>query len=160
MAWLILGHRLILNQSQPLTGHSPFHIEIERNWIPFTDWDLEYCTVCNCINPSHPFNPMTPYFDTSPGHAGNPCVHSRFLSASHFWISLELFLLPHFWRALSITLPNAPLSQPRLRLHHSLACSPPLPLPHRHCFPHTQFRHISKNKEKMAAHIPTPKHLH
>ena len=30
MAWLILGHRLILNQSQPLTGHSPFHIGMER----------------------------------------------------------------------------------------------------------------------------------
>ena len=34
MAWLILGHRLILNQSQPLTGHSPFHIEMERIRIP------------------------------------------------------------------------------------------------------------------------------
>ena len=33
MAWQILGHRLILNQSQPLTGHSPFHIEMERIWI-------------------------------------------------------------------------------------------------------------------------------
>ena len=30
MEWLILGHRLILNQSQPLNGHSPFHIEMER----------------------------------------------------------------------------------------------------------------------------------
>ena len=34
MAWLILGHRLILNQSQPLTGHSPFHIGMERIRIP------------------------------------------------------------------------------------------------------------------------------
>ena len=30
MAWLILGHILIFNQSQPLIGHSPFHIEMER----------------------------------------------------------------------------------------------------------------------------------
>ena len=36
MAWLILGHRLILNQSQPLTGHPPFHIEMERIRIPLT----------------------------------------------------------------------------------------------------------------------------
>ena len=34
MTWLILGHRLILNQSQPLTGHSSFHIEMERIRIP------------------------------------------------------------------------------------------------------------------------------
>ena len=34
MVWLILGHRLILNQSQPLTGRSPFHIEMERIQIP------------------------------------------------------------------------------------------------------------------------------
>ena len=51
----------------------------------------------------------------------------------------------------SLTLPSAPLSQPRLRLHQSLhlhACSLPLPQPCRHRFLHSQLKPISKNKEK------------
>ena len=148
----------------PLTIlESSVHI-IESEWFYFvilcplskSDWDpvqyLGYCTLCNCTNPSHPFNPITPYFDTSPRHAGNSCAHSRFHFSFPFWISLKLSLLSHFRWALSVTLPNAPLSQPRLRLHHSLACYLPLPQPRRHRFLHTQLRHISKNKEKTAAH--------
>ena len=62
----------------------------------------------------------------------------------------------------SLTLPSAPLSQPRLRLHQSLhlhACSLPLPQPRR--FLHSQLKPRSKNKEKTVysnspAEIPTP----
>ena len=124
------------------------------------DWDLVqylgYCTVCNGTNPSHPFNPMTHYFNTSPGHAGNPCAHSRFHFSFPFLnFTKTLSPLSYFNRALFVTLPKAPLSQSRLRLHHSLnihACSLPLPQPRRHRFLHSQLRPISKNKEKMAAH--------
>ena len=111
---------------------------------PYPVQYLGYCTVCNTSNPSHPFNPMAPYLDTSPVQASNPYAllfSTEFLSHS----------------------PSAPLSQPRLRLHHSLkihACSLPLPQPRRHHFLHTQLRPINKNKEKMASEIPTPKHAH
>ena len=68
---------------------------------------LGYCTVCNCTNPSHSFNLTTPYFDTSPGHAGNPCAHSRF----HFSFPLLNFTktfspFSHFNLAFSVTLPT------------------------------------------------------
>ena len=126
---------------------------------------LGYCTVCNCTNPSHSFNPTTPYFDTSPGHAGNPCAHSRFHFSFPFLNFTKTFSpFSHFNLALSITLPNAPLSQPRLHLHHSLnihACYLPLPQPRRHRFPHTQLRRLNINKEKtMPSEILTPKHSH
>ena len=117
---------------------------------------LGYCTVCNSTNPSHPFNPMTHYFDTSPEHAGNPCAHSRFHFSFPFLnFTKTLSPLSHFNRALSVSLPNAPLSQPRLCLHHSLnihTCSLPLPQPYRHRFLHTQLKPISKNKEKTTTH--------
>ena len=111
---------------------------------------------CNTSNPSHPFNPTTPYFDTLLGHAGNPCAHSRFHFSFPFLnFTKTLSPLSQYLWALSVILPNAPLSQPWLRLHHSLnihACSLPLPQPHRHRFLHTQLRPINKNKEKTAAH--------
>ena len=99
---------------------------------------------CNTSNPNHPFNPMAPYLDTSPVQAGNLYV---LLFSTEF--------LSHF--------PSAPLSQPRLRLHHSVnihTCSLPLPQPCRHHFLHTQLKPINKNKEKTASEIPTPKHAH
>ena len=80
--------------------------------------------LCNCTNPIHSFNPMTPYFDTSLGHVGNSCAHSRFHFNFPFLNFTKTFSpLSHFNLALSITLPNAPLSQhPRL-----LSTSPSTP---------------------------------
>ena len=110
---------------------------------------LGYCTGCNSTNPSHPFNPMTPYFNTSSGLAGNPCAHSRFHFSFPFLnFTKTLSPLSQYLRALSVTLPNAPLSQPQLRLHHSLnihVCSLPLPQPCHHYFLRTQLWPISKN---------------
>ena len=69
---------------------------------------LGYCTVCNTSNSSHPFNPMTPYFDTSSGHASNPCAHSRFQFSFPFlnFIKLSLLFLntSELYPSLSLTL--------------------------------------------------------
>ena len=116
------------------------------SWVPPQGlvYKVRIYIPCNTSNPSLPFNPMAPYLDTSPVQASNPYAllfSTEFLSHS----------------------PSAPLSQPRLHLHHSLnihACSLPLPQPCRHHFLHTQLKPINKNKEKTASEIPTPKHAH
>ena len=119
---------------------------------PYLVQYLGYCTVCNTSNPNHPFNPMALYLDTSPVQVSNPCALLFSFYFPHFELQNSSLVsltstefLSHF--------PNAPLSQPRLCLHHSLnihACSLPLPQPRRHRFLHTQLRSINKNKEKMA----------
>ena len=102
---------------------------------------LGYCTVCNTSNPSRSFNPTVPYLDTSPVQAGNPCallfsfqfphfklqnsslVSLRVLCCSHFSFPILNFKTPFVSLTSTDFLshsPKAPLSQPRLRLHHSL----------------------------------------
>ena len=132
------------------------------NKDPYPMQYIGYCTVCNTSNPSHPFNPMASYLDTSPVQAGNPCAMLFSFQFPHFELQNSSLISLTSTEFLSHS-PNAPLSQPQLRLHHSLnihACSLPFPQPRCHRFPHTQLRPINNNKEKTASEISTPKHVH
>ena len=89
---------------------------------------LGYCMVCNTSNPNHPFNPTTTYFDTSLGHASNPCAHLRFhfsFPFLNFTKTLSLLSLNAFELNLSLSLTLHSLN------HHctSTLSTPSSPLP-------------------------------
>ena len=106
---------------------------------------------CNSTNPSPPFNPMTHLLDTSSVQASNLVLTVVSFQYPNLNFTKTLLSSLSLQPSFSLTLPSTSLFQPWLCLCQSLhhhACSLPLPLLRRHCFPHTQLRHTSKNKEK------------